>query len=208
MLPMPVLVANVVEKLRSHHSPSMKNFLAITVLTAAIVLSADAEEFNWNGTRYDSAMVVATDQEKKTATIEADPFNAPAKVIEVPLRNVPQSMLNDFANPVCAATSKHIYLILFKATRKSHVSPILIYGKIVRRLGDNSLIVDCHHTQIQPAYGEPMGTVRLNLLQTTNLAEGDLVMAATETDGQFDYDDGGVSKKLAAYRQLGPLNGH
>ena len=125
-----------------------------------------------------------------------DPLNAPEKVVQAPLYHVPEQLLTDYARPFSDILTKRIQTTLIKYNNRDRVGSTLIYGKIVKRLSDNSMIVDCDQRQrplqkkfadIRRTFGGRDQTVQLTLRAETKLVEGDLIMVAAERTTTPDF---------------------
>ena len=168
----------------------MKQFLSIVVLTLVIVLHAHAEKFFWGGTYYEWAMVIAVDEDKKMATVMPDPFEAPEKTMEVPLRSVTKDMLDFFALPNAEANDalqKHIqkYRDKYKGVKDGAK---LICGKIVGRLPDGTLLLDCPDFRFNGKNPAGKANIRLTLLAPTKLVEGNLMITFAAADFPSPYE--------------------
>jgi hypothetical protein len=186
----------------------MKRYLFILALILALVLNAGAEKFFWGGTYYEWAMVIAVDQEKKTATVIPDPADAPAKTLEVPLRYVTKEMLAFYAKPELDINSPLTYRVQTRLDKDKGLNKgaRVICGKVVGRLPDGTLLLDCFKFQ-RDSSNSP-GNVRLTLLAPTKLVEGNVVFTAAIWDNkdpsQWDPSKNGFYQKPPVpYKEVG-----
>jgi hypothetical protein len=198
----------------------MKQFLSIIVLTLAIVLNANGEKFFWSGSYYEWAMVIAVDDEKKMATVMPEPFDAPDKTVEVPLRYVTKEMLDFYARPVLEINGPARKPIRTRLDKYKGVKGVFICGKIVSRLPDGALLVDCPDMGEDPAE-KGKGNVRLTLLAPTKLVEGNVMATFAVSElpsnvetvylangGQTVRFLGPAPKPPYPFKQLAPLAAH
>ena len=188
----------------------MKQFLSIVVLTLMIVLHAHAEKFFWSGTYYEWATVIAVDEDKKMATVMPDPFEAPEKTVQVPLRSVTKEMLDFFALPNTRdndALKKHMlkYVDKYKGVKDGAK---LICGKIVGRLPDGALLLDCpdfRRKDGKDPVEKGKGNIRLTLLAPTKLVEGNLMITFAAADFPSPYETQYLPNGGQTVRIVGPF---